>query len=121
MATPSSLSTPEQNRTAVNPILAPQQLPLPSGPELRDQALSLLERTRAEYIALARRVADALSLSQDTFTADDVVAIVPVPAGMDGRVLGAVLTKYRYEKVETTGSTRPGRHANPIGVWRRKP
>lgn len=97
-----------------------QQLPLPSGPERRDQALDLLEITRPEYIALARQVADALSLSQDTFTADDVTALCPVPAGMDGRVMGAVLTVHRYEKLETTGSTRPGRHANPIGVWRRK-
>ena len=100
---------------------APQQPPLPGGTESRDQALSLLERTRAEYIALARQVADALSLSQDTFTADDVTALCPVPAGMDGRVMGAVLTVHRYEKVKTVGSRRPRRHANPIGVWRRKP
>ena len=87
------------------------------GAALRDQAISLLERTRREYIAEARDVADYLSTSRESFTADDVTRLCPVPAGMDGRVMGAVLTTRRYKKLGSTSSTRVGRHACPIAVW----
>ncbi len=96
------------------------QLALPlTGPELRDQALDLLEEHRADYIAAARSHADAALCAQGEVSADDLHERCPVPPGMDGRVLGAVF-KGRYRLLRYQPSRRPECHGRIIPIWGKK-
>jgi hypothetical protein len=78
-----------------------------------------LEEARAEYLATARAVARKLLSVRDTITVNDVRAIAPPPAGIDGRVMGVL---FKSKEFEATGdfirSTRGECHGRPIQKFR---
>jgi hypothetical protein len=62
--------------------------------ETKEEALALLEYTRADWIADARRLAtDLYKRVQRPITVREVENLHPVPKGFDARVLGAVFNK----------------------------
>ena len=105
----------EEARTPDTPT--PQQLPLPSGTELRDAALSLLERTRAEYIARARRAAIYALEERGEVCADDLHEMCAIPKSIDPRVMGAVLNRRRFRFLRYQQSRRRANHGRVIAVW----
>lgn len=87
----------------------------------RDMQALLAER-RAVYVRRGQRALVERLLLRDVATADDVRALVPLPAGIDPRLLGSVPGPlaaagiiYRSDYVP---SCRPERHASIIAVWR---
>jgi hypothetical protein len=89
-----------------------------SGFDLRDSALNLLERTRADWILRARGVAHNIILRKGWVTADDLREVWPVPDGWDCRVVGAVFRDRRFLKIGTTVTERVTSHGRPISVFR---
>ena len=87
------------------------------GLDLRDQALDLLERTRATWIHVARGAAHQAIERFGEVSADDIHRIRPVPEGIDPRVMGAVLNRRRFRFIRYQPSRRPECHARPIAVW----
>ena len=99
----------------------PSQLALDlDGAALRDQALDLLERTRAAYIAEALEWAHGSVDGNGDVTADDIHEVYPVPAGIDPRVLGAVLNPRHFKLLGYQQSRRRVNHARRIAVWGKK-
>lgn len=96
----------------------PSQLALDlDGPALRDQALDLLERTRAEWIEKARYEAWRVILFNGEVSADDIHKACPVPEGMDHRVMGAVFRGGHFRVLRYQPSRRAINHARIIPVW----
>lgn len=94
-----------------------------SGEALRDAALTLLRARRASIIRDLTRAAIRIALDQGTVTADDVRAVVPIPAGIRPAVVGAAMRDAADAgAIEHTGtyrrSTRPVAHARPLPIWR---
>ena len=82
--------------------------------------LDLLEETRPEYLARARKAALELLETRETITINDVRAVCPPPKQFDGRVMGAVLTTSDFEGTgEYVKSSRDTCHKRPIQLFRR--
>lgn len=96
--------------------------PAASGEALRDAALSLL---RAHRAALVRRIQRAFLrqlIDCGPDTSDAVRPLVPIPAGIDPRVVGAAVRTLAadYVLIVSTGrqrSRRPLAHARNLDVW----
>ena len=94
----------------------------PDGEALRDCALALL---RAHRAALVRRIQRAYLrhlLDKGPDTSDAVRALVPIPAGIDPRVVGAAVRAQSADDglIFSTGrqrSRRPEAHARNLDVW----
>ena len=87
------------------------------GLDLRNHALSLLERRRKRYVHNARVVAMRLIRENGKVTVDDLRNRYPPPPDFDARVLGAVLMDKQFEKIGNTHTTRPSSHHRPIGIF----
>lgn len=92
------------------------------GERLRDEALALLRARRA---ALIRKLQAALRVALDRgeVCADDVRALVPIPAGISPKVNGAALRELAEAGILTNSGTsrrsrRPEAHARSLPVWR---
>lgn len=91
------------------------------GERRKDAAHGLFEAVRPKLIGRGRRALIGLLLTQDEATADDVRALIEVPAGIDPKCLGSVpgsLAKAGI--IRRTGyrpSTRPEAHARTLTVW----
>lgn len=84
----------------------------------RDEALALLEKHRADYLAKARVVAlELYRKSGKPVTVDMVRAVCPPPSGVDGRVMGAVFNRRDWIKMGTVNSHRRTCHARPISQF----
>jgi len=96
--------------------------PAASGEALRDIALNLLRVHRA---ALVRRIQRAFLrhlLDNGPDTSDAVRALVPIPAGIDPRTVGAAVRALSADcgLICSTGrqrSRRPEAHARNLDVW----
>ena len=81
----------------------------------RDEALLRLEETRQAYLAQARTV--AVRLSNDgrrPVSVDDVRKACPPPAGIDGRVMGAIFNLPEWMPFDYVNSSRTECHGRPI-------
>jgi len=85
----------------------------------RQNALTLLEATRADFLARARSVADQLSLTKKRLTIDDIRDICPPPDNIDPRVMGAVFNTGDWTSVGYKRSRRKTCHQRPIAVFER--
>lgn len=87
----------------------------------KEEALTLLEITRAEYLESARNVAHRLAVAGDgTCTVDDVRAELPPPKEIDGRVMGAIFNRSDWEHSGYESSKRMTCHKRPISRFRLK-
>ena len=83
----------------------------------RDSALDALEIAREDYVEAARAAAYRLLETQASITINDVRDICPPPAGVDPRVMGAVLRAPRFVRVGYVQSDRKTCHSRPIGLF----
>ena len=95
---------------------------LAEGEARRDAAHAGLEEHRPEIIRQLRIAAIRISFEKDEFTSDDVRAIVPIPEGINPKVVGAAIAALAranlFLEVGQQKSTRPEAHARRITVWR---
>ena len=92
------------------------------GEALRDAALALLRVHRAALVRDLTRAAVRIALERGIVTADDVRAVVPIPAGIRPVVVGAAVRDAAdtgiIQRIGYRPSTRPAAHARPLSVWR---
>ncbi len=92
------------------------------GEARRDAALDLLLVHRGPLIRQIQAAAVRTAIEQWEVCADDVRALVPIPDGVNPKVVGAVFASLgRSQILQCIGfkkSTRPEAHARPIGKWR---
>ena len=94
---------------------------LAEGEARRDSALLLLAATRAELVRQLQMAAIRIGFEQNELTADDVRAVVPIPDGINAKVVGAALnqlSKFGFRSVGYRKSARPIAHARPLTIWR---
>ena len=94
----------------------------PDGEARRDAALNLLRVHRYALVRDLTRAAVRIVLDAGTVTADDVRAVVPIPAGIRPVVVGCVFRDLAdagiLRRAGFRNSTRPVAHARPLSVWR---
>jgi hypothetical protein len=98
---------------------------LPSAPadgqSLRDSAFGLLRIRRQQLIRQCSIAAIRHGLLNDEVTSDDVRAVVPIPLGINPKLIGAVFnglaTAGILKRTGSRNSVRPESHARPISVW----
>jgi hypothetical protein len=83
----------------------------------RDDALALLEKCRAEYLAIARAKAREIAVKAGRVTVDDVRAACPPPSAVDPRVMGAIFNTPEWQKVGYCNSKRRACHKRPISIF----
>ena len=82
--------------------------------------LPLFEVSREAWLAEARAVARGLGVGGVLVTIDEVRAILPPPAGIDPRVMGAVFKRSEWVLDHYVSSKRVTCHKRPIGAFRLK-
>lgn len=91
------------------------------GDRRRDTALTLLRDRRAALVRRVQRAYLALLLDSGPSTTDPVRAAVPIPSGIDPRLVGAGvrgLGELRLiHRVGLSRSTRPEAHGRDLPVW----
>lgn len=86
----------------------------------KEEALSLLEEKRSEFLALCRKEALRIYLENGQVTIDDVRDVVELPSDIDGRVFGAVFNSKSWERIGYTTTKRPTSHRRPIAIFKHK-
>lgn len=82
------------------------------------EVLPEAERNHPELVKRIRATARALADGGRKITTDDIHKAMPLPAGIDGRVLGAAFFPRReWHKCGYTPSTRRENHSRPIAQW----
>ncbi len=94
----------------------------PDGEALRDDALSLLRAHRAVLVRRIQRAFLRYLLDTGPDTSDAVRALVPIPPGIDPRVVGAAVRALSADcgLITSTGrdkSRRREAHARTLDVW----
>ena len=92
------------------------------GEARRDAALNLLRVRRADLIRACTAAALRVALDRGEVTADDVRALVPIPADLSPKLVGCVFRDLADARILRRAgfrtSTRPIAHARPLSVWR---
>ena len=93
------------------------------GERRRDEALARLRVHRAALIRELQAAALRVALERGEVCADDVRALVPIPAGISPKVVGAAFRELADAGIlSNTGtyrrSCRPAAHARSLPVWR---
>ncbi|HET6575910.1 MAG TPA: hypothetical protein VFG68_20075 [Fimbriiglobus sp.] len=92
------------------------------GEARRDAALSLLRIRRADLIRACTAVALRVALDRGEVCADDVRAVVTIPADISPKLVGVVFRDLAdagiLRRAGFQNSTRPAAHARPLSVWR---
>lgn len=87
----------------------------------RDAALNLLRIRRGIYIRVCMAAALRVALDRGEVCADDVRALVLIPADISPKLVGAVFRDLADAGIlRRTGfrnSIRPAAHARPLSVW----
>lgn len=91
---------------------------LATGEHRRDLALAGHEMSKAQWIKMARAVAEAIAREKGQVTSDDVRDRCDVPAGMNPSVMGAVLRCRTFKLLHFEKSRRDVANARRIGVYR---
>jgi hypothetical protein len=93
----------------------------PSGDSLKDAALAMLEKHRAQLIRRSRRALLTHLLEQGSGTIDDVRAVVPTPPNIDPTAFGAVPKSLKREGIIRADgfrkTRRPDSHARLVNIW----
>ena len=84
---------------------------------LQEQAAHF-ENHRMEWLAQARAVARRIARQNGTVTIDQVREFCPPPAGVDPRVMGAVMQPREFQMIRLTESRRKACHGRHIGVFK---
>jgi hypothetical protein len=79
---------------------------------------SFSEEARGNWIARARAAARRIAAEKGQVTINDVRDICPPPLEADPRIMGAVLHRGEFVRVDFTVSERPSCHGRTIGVFR---
>ena len=92
------------------------------GERRRDEALALHRARSAALIRNLQAAALRVALERGEVCADDVRALVPIPAGISPKVVGAAFRELADAGIlSNTGtyrrSCRPAAHARPNPVW----
>ena len=89
--------------------------------ELRDRALTLLRRTRADRIRDVKVAALRIVIRDGTVNADDVRAVVEIPPGVGPKFVGCAFRDLADSgAIRRTGyapSKRPVAHARILAEW----
>jgi hypothetical protein len=92
------------------------------GEARRDAALNQLRVRRADLIRECTAAALRVALDRGEVCADDVRAVVPIPADISPKLVGVVFRDLADAGVlRRTGfrnSNRPAAHARPLSVWK---
>lgn len=94
------------------------------GERRRDEALAILRTRRSAALIRDLQVAAVrIALERGEVCADDVRALVPIPADINPKVVGAAFRELADAGIlSNTGtyrrSCRPQAHARPLPVWR---
>jgi hypothetical protein len=87
----------------------------------RDSALSLLRIRRADVIRACTAAALRVACQRGEVCADDVRALVPIPADVSPKFVGVVFRDLAdagiLRRAGFRNSTRPAAHARPLSVW----
>jgi hypothetical protein len=90
-------------------------------PSLFDRdILPLFEEHRRDWLEHARTVAFRLGTTGRAITVDDVRALVPPPAHVDPRVMGAIFRTSDWEPIGYVRSDRRTCHNRPIAQFKLK-
>lgn len=95
----------------------PQTHDLPSGRELRDAGLALIEQARREWIEEARDKAERIARRRGTVTISDVRDVMTLPEGWHPNTWGAVLKCGRFAPVGFSQARHPAAHARAIRIY----
>jgi hypothetical protein len=94
---------------------------LAEGERRRDEALTLLQLHRAVLVRRVQRVYLDLLLTRGPSTSDPVRALVPIPPGIDPRLVGAAVRQLAelglIRRAGLVRSTRPEAHSRDLAVW----
>lgn len=85
---------------------------------LQDHDAPRFETGKMEWLARARAVARRIAREKGTVTIDEVREYCPPPAGVDPRVMGAVMQPREFEMVKLVESRRKACHGRHIGLFR---
>jgi hypothetical protein len=77
------------------------------------------KRATADYLAEAQLMALRLGRDGKVLTVDDVRRVLPVPKGVDGRVLGHAFPRNEWERLGYGPGTRRVSHGRPLCSFRR--
>ena len=92
------------------------------GEARRDAALSRLRARRADLIRECTAAALRVALDRGEVCADDVRAVVPIPADISPKFVGVVFRDLAdagiLHRAGFRNSTRPAAHARPLSLWR---
>lgn len=96
-------------------------LPMPDGEDRRDAALALLRWHRAVLVRRVQRAYLTHLFTAGADTSDPVRDLVPLPPGIDPRLVGAAVRGLaELDLIRSVGrrrSTRPQAHARQLDVW----
>lgn len=84
------------------------------------EALPGFERTRAEFLAKARRVALQLGKKGRAVTINDVRVLCPPPENIDPRIMGAVFRTQDWDRLDYVSTNRRACHGRPVAVFVRR-
>ena len=91
------------------------------GESRRDAALNLLRVRRADLIRECTAAALRVALERGEVCADDVRALVPIPADISPKLVGCVFRDLAdagiLRRAGFRASTRPIAHARPLSIW----
>lgn len=90
---------------------------VPTGQQLRDDALAQHELRYDDWLRDARRAAWAWAREHGTVTADDVHRLTPCPPWVHHNAAGAVFKSEHFRQVGWTNSIRPEARARTIRVY----
>lgn len=85
--------------------------------ETKQMVFDMFAATRRDYLDLARQAAALICRDKGFVTSDDVRAVVPLPKGIDGRVLGAVFSGKEWVKIGYTQTKVRSSHYRPISIF----
>ena len=92
------------------------------GEARRDAALNRLRARRADLIRECTAAALRVALDRGEVCADDVRAVVPIPADISPKFVGVVFRDLAdagiLRRAGFRNSTRPAAHARPLSLWR---
>jgi hypothetical protein len=85
------------------------------------QVMPLQEAKHAEWLDQARAIAFRLAKQKGVICVDDIRDELPPPAGVDGRIMGAIFKPSSvWERVDFRQSWRKETHGRPISLFRLK-
>jgi hypothetical protein len=94
---------------------------LAEGERRRDEALTLIQLHRAVLVRRVQRVYLDLLLTRGPSTSDPVRALVPIPPGIDPRLVGAAVRQLAEQRlIRRAGmgrSERPTAHRRDLPLW----